>query len=194
MNWPWFLATFILSSPTLAAASMQFSVQCEAVKGPVFFRTPQSVEWTPVTSGQTIREDSLIHILDGGAIKLKYRRSEQARLRQYQLTLSEPNVVRITPHMVRRISLSEVYLKRHKKEHESKSEEQDILPFRSAWKRFSAVFDRTVANVKSIFGAQEHFEDGNLAKSVKKLQLISPVDQQNILKTPTAPATASATQ
>ena len=163
------------------APATEFSVVVSAAKGPAISKLAQGTAWLPVKSGQKLAEDSLLQLLPGGAVKLNYRGSLAGKSKDFQLTLTEPIVVRITPQMLRRVDLSEVYLKKLAKESEEKKE-AELLPLQAAWKRLSAIFDRAVTKIASVFGLGDGFEAGeSLAQKVKKIKFITPIDNQNIL-------------
>ena len=173
----------LLSGLSLSAhAQGNFLVKVEAVRAPAYSKDPQSIRWKEIKAGEILSDNILLQLLPKGAVKLSYKRSEGKKERDYQLTLTEPVVLRITPRMLRKIELSEVYLKNLNKESNKKKQKVETLPLQTAWKRISAIYDRMIANISSIFGKEGAFDQGNrVAQKVKRIKFITPIDNQSIV-------------
>jgi len=170
------LLLFCLNGASLAEEP--FSVTVLKVEGPVYTKGQADFNWQLLKEKDVIAEDSLLQILDGGKIRIRYPKSSDTS-KYFRLTLVEPMVLRLTPAMLRKIELSEVYLK--KLPNTETWEEKNKLPLVAAWRRFTAVFDKVLSKLSTFLNGVDEMDQESIAQVGKPIHVLSPDEHQSVM-------------
>lgn len=168
--------------------SQKASYEVSKASGVLLYRQASSPKWKRLKKGRQLFDGDLIQVTNGAKLQLSKLREKGAQpnassdrgLDRSTIVVASPVIFRVGPHMVRRLHLSQFFVKDIPEKSATQAVKRDLsYHFDEAWKKMSLVFSGKTDPASKAVEPDFSLFDANISvgMAAHKLRILAPADK-----------------